>query len=89
MGRNKLGRLEMEEQDDLLTITIPSIQDSNRILVIIALLGLWFLLEMYFNPGIPLETGRTGGYRPIARYASARMENIRDEVFPGVSGRRS
>jgi hypothetical protein len=47
MGRNKLGRLEMEEQDDLLTITIPSIQDSNRILVIIALLGLWFLLEMY------------------------------------------
>jgi hypothetical protein len=47
MGRNKLGRLEIEEQDDLLTITIPSIQDSNRILVIIALLGLWFFLEMY------------------------------------------
>jgi hypothetical protein len=47
MGHNKLGRLETEEQDDYLTITIPALQDSNRILVIIALLGLWFLFEMY------------------------------------------
>jgi hypothetical protein len=47
MRRNKLGRLELEEQGDLLTIAIPSIQDSNRILVIIALLGFWFLIEMY------------------------------------------
>jgi hypothetical protein len=49
MGRNKLGRLEMEEQGDLLTIVIPAVQDSNRILVIIALLGLWFLFEMYLS----------------------------------------
>jgi hypothetical protein len=48
MDQIRLGRLETEENGDLFTITIPSNKDCNQMLIIIALLGFWFLVEMYF-----------------------------------------